>query len=63
MLHRYDVSKLVVEEKSCCFKNRLNEQLRNIRFDDIVSISKKWKKMKDSIKAVSETVDNYNLLL
>lgn len=44
ILDRYDTSKLEVEKKSRCFKNRQNEQLRTIHFDDLVSIDEKWKK-------------------
>lgn len=56
MLDRCYVSKLEAEEKSWCFKNILNEQLRTIHFDRIVSIDEKWEKMRDSIKTVSEIV-------
>lgn len=50
------MSKLETEEKSLFFKNRLNEQLKTIPLDSIVSIDDKWKKVRDSIKSVSELV-------
>lgn len=56
MLHRYDVSKLETKERSLVFKNRFNKQVRITWLDSIMSIDKKWKKLKDSIKSVSEEV-------
>ena len=55
-LDRYDVSELEFEEKSWYLKNRLNEQMRTIYFDSIGSIDERWKKVRDSIKTVSELV-------
>jgi hypothetical protein len=57
ILDRYDVSKLEFEEKSLRHQlNELNEQMRTIHFDSIGLIDERWKKVRDSIKTVSELV-------